>query len=141
MAAKYPKEVQDAIREAVARGERHSEALAKLRAGTLDPELGPVQMPQRSFTYSWSRAKREQRRSGPYSGPTPLDVLALECSYTGSEDPGVLAEATGWPLEVAREALSLIAEAAKRNEEEGTSHWRACDLLAERQRAAGHPPH
>jgi hypothetical protein len=142
LARKYSPELQDAIREAVARGDRHSVALAKLRAGTLDPELGPVDMPQRSFTYSWSRAKREQRRSAPYSGPSVLEVLAFSVDgYTGSEDPAVIAKRTGWSLEAAREALSCIAEAAKRNEEQGTCHWRACDIAAERQRAAGQSPH
>jgi hypothetical protein len=143
LARKYGAEVQSAIREAVARGERHSVALAKLRAGTLDPELPPVQIPERTFTYQWSRSQREQRRSGPgpYSDPYfAVAVLALSDDYTGSEDPKALAERTGWPLEKAREALSCIAGAAKRNEEEGSNRWRACDIADERRRAAGHPP-
>jgi len=63
MAAKWGPKVQDAIREAVARGDRHSVALAKLHAGTLPGLDGPVPMPPRSFTYHWTRAKREQQRA------------------------------------------------------------------------------
>jgi hypothetical protein len=134
MAAKYPQEVQQTIREAVAAGERHSVAYRKLTAGTLPGLDGPVAMPARSFTYQWTRAKREQGRGRAYSGPTVFEALVVEvaCKEMGSDDPERLADATGYSLELVREVLTLMAEAKARAD----GHTRACDLVAERRRAA-----
>ena len=72
MAAKWGPNVQDAIAEAVARGERHSVALAKLHVGTLPGIEGPVPMPPRS-----SRS----------TGPAPSRPYALR-EMPGSVPPG-----------------------------------------------------
>jgi hypothetical protein len=126
--------VDDAIREAVAGRLRPSDVLRKIRAGTIDGVDGPTPIPERTFYGKWTRAKREQGRGGgAYTGPTVIQVLAVEIAHydTGSDDPEQLAQASGLPLELVRECLALKTEA----EAVGDGHTRACDLVVERRRA------
>jgi hypothetical protein len=143
MAAKWPPKVQGAIREAFARGERHSVAFAKLKAGTLPGLDGePVAMPPRSFTYQWTRARREQQRgqTASYAGPSMLQYLAVMIARQprdsvyehrlGIDDPELLAEAIGLGPELVKECFAIAAK-----EEAGGPRW--CDQIAEALEAAG----
>jgi hypothetical protein len=123
-AQRYSTAVEHAIREARARGLTWSKTLTALRAGTLDDDLGPVDIAERSFTRRWKAAEREQeqaRRESPNEGPKIMHIIALDMARRdhGTKDPDELAEKLGWPLNFVRRIIDAEAKAA----EHGTTVW------------------
>ncbi len=127
-------EVEAAIREAVAGKQRPSDVLRRLRAGTIE-ELGPVQIPERTFYRRWSAAKREQS-GATYTGPSILYLITLHLArekHGITDDPTELAEATGIPLADVRELLAMEAKVPELGP--------VSDQIEERRRRAeGRPP-
>ena len=85
----YGTAVDNAIREAFARGDRPSEVRVRLKAGTLPGIDRPIEMAERTFWNKWGKAKREQGASqGPNRAFSILDVIAFDIARrdAGLED-------------------------------------------------------
>jgi hypothetical protein len=134
--SKWPPEVHDAIRDARARGQRPSDVLRALQAGTLEGVSERVPISDSTFFKAWRRAEEELRRkTRTYEGPTILDLIAVEMvrrdrAITDTEG---LAEALDWERAKVEAVLDLEAQA----QEHGST---VSDLIEKRRREAEQTP-
>jgi hypothetical protein len=117
-------------------GQRPSDVLRALQAGTLEGVSERVPISDSTFFKAWRRAEEELRRkTRTYEGPTILDLIAVEMVRRdrGITDTEGLAEALGWERAKVETVLDLEAQA----QEHGST---VSDLIEKRRREAEQTP-